>query len=156
MCVALVFLFSLSLSLVLRIQFAPFQIAAVETGSGGWCGGWHTHTHTSPSAVSANVIKICDISFLSLLKNFILGILCTTQHPAPRTTHPYSPLNFSAFCSLLCVRFLFYLQWQFLCFKQAAHCFLYAKLDWRFERARLAAIWIDLGLGHSVLKAMIR
>lgn len=58
---------------------------AYKRGEPGWglrarCGSGTPHLACS---VAANVIKICDISFLSLLKNFTLGVLCTdTQHLA--------------------------------------------------------------------------
>jgi len=46
--------------------------------------------------------------------------------------------------------FYFIYNGNFLCFKQAAHCFLFVTGDWRLESALLAAISYRFGLGITV------
>jgi len=52
-------------------------------------------------------------------------------------------------CSIL-PYFYFIYNGNFLCFKQAAHCFLFGKGDWRLESARLAAIFFDILVGEEL------
>lgn len=109
------------------------------------CGEFSSHLTFSPRFHPLFVIKICDISFLSLLKNFILGSLVFNFSLVSAFAR-----SFDFASPRFCLFFYFIYNGNFLCFKQAAHCFLFVTGDWRLESARLAAISCRFGLGITV------